>query len=142
MSLNAKFFVLIITKSGKHKYVPCNPTCKQCAGNSIYPLGSNDPIHYLGLQFNWKVWVIPKHTSTLGSMLQKLSKAPLKPHQWLKGLKTCLVPKFSHEIILGHANHKTLKKLECLGHSAGESSSDYQRILPWVTSIPMIKMKV
>ncbi|KAG8133212.1 hypothetical protein E2320_011020 [Naja naja] len=68
MSLNAKkFFGLTITKSGKHKYVPCNPTSKQFAGNFFHPLWPNDSVQYLGLQFNCKVWVILKHTSTLES---------------------------------------------------------------------------
>ncbi|KAK9410789.1 hypothetical protein NXF25_001964 [Crotalus adamanteus] len=43
--------------------------------------------------------------------------APLKPYQRLQLLKFHAVPKFIHELVLGHMHHNTLKKLDCLTHA-------------------------
>lgn len=113
LSLNpAKSFGLTIAKGGKRKYMAILPTAYTYAGASIHPLGSEDSVRYLGLQFNWKGRVVPKHTGLLEGMLRELSQAPLKPHQRLKILKFYLVPKFIHELVLGHVHRNTLVRLD------------------------------
>ncbi|KAG8138726.1 hypothetical protein E2320_001512 [Naja naja] len=93
--------------------------------NIILPKGhlkkdswTNDSVRYLGLQFNWKGRVILKHTGKLDTLLNKQTKAPLKPHQRLKLLQFHLVPKFTHELVLDHAHRNTLKNLDCLMYAA------------------------
>lgn len=94
----------------------------------------------MGLQFNWKGWVILKHTGLLEGMLHELSQAPLKPHQRLKILKSYLVPKFTHELVLGHAHRNMLVRLDRLVRSAlCGSGSAYQVMFFWGTSTLILK---
>lgn len=119
MTLNAKkSHGLTIAKDGKRKCMALVPTLYECVGDTIHPLGTDDTVRYLGLQFNWKGRIIPKRTGKLDSLLNELTKAPLKPHQRLKLLKFYLVPKLTHELVLGHAHRSTLKKLDCLTRAA------------------------
>ncbi|KAG8145363.1 hypothetical protein E2320_011914 [Naja naja] len=122
MALNAKKSLgVTIARDGKRKCVALLPTTYECEGGSINPLGPGDLVCYLGLQFNWKGRVIPKHTGKLNSLLQELLRAPLKSQQRMLLLRTYLVPKFIHELVLGHAHRNTLRKLDCLICAAGEA---------------------
>lgn len=119
MKLNAKRSIgLTIAKDGKRKCMALLPTTYKCEGGNINPLGPEDSVRYLGLQFNWKGCIIPKHTGKLDSLLQELSRAPLKPQQRMQLLKIFLVPKFTHELVLGHVHRNTLRKLDCLIRAA------------------------
>ncbi|KAG8135668.1 hypothetical protein E2320_008666 [Naja naja] len=56
MALNAKKSLDPTTaRDGKRKCVALLPTTYECEGGSINPLGPEDSVHYLGLQFNWKI---------------------------------------------------------------------------------------
>ncbi|ETE61124.1 hypothetical protein L345_13127, partial [Ophiophagus hannah] len=129
MALNAKkSHGLTIAKDRKRKCMAL-----LCKGEPITPLGTSDSMRYLGLQFNWKGRVIPKHTGKLDTLLNELTKAPLKPYQWLKLLQFHLVPKFTHELVLDHAHRNTLKNLDCLMHAA------MRRKLRLPTDTPLIR---
>lgn len=110
--------VFTIAKGGKCKYMALLPTSYTYAGASISPIGPDDSVRYLGLRFNWKGQVIPKHTGLLENMLQELTQAPLKSHQRLRLLRFYLMPKFTHELVLGHANCNTVTRLDLLMRSA------------------------
>lgn len=119
MSLNArKSYGLTITKVSKRKQMVILPTTYECEGEAIKPMGTDDSVRYLGLHFNWKGRIVPKHTGKLDSLLKELTKAPLKPYQRLQLLKFHAVPKFTHELVLGQAHRNTLKKLDCLTRAA------------------------
>ncbi|ETE69913.1 hypothetical protein L345_04280, partial [Ophiophagus hannah] len=82
MVLNAKKSLrLTIARDGKRKCVALLPITYECKGGSINPLGPGDLVRYLGLQFNWKGCVIPKHNGKLDSLLQELLREPLKPQE-------------------------------------------------------------
>ncbi|KAG8139546.1 hypothetical protein E2320_002312 [Naja naja] len=101
MALNAKKSLgLTITRDGKRKCEALLPTTYECEGDTINPIRHGDSVHYLGLQFNWKGRVIPKHTAKLDSLLQELLRVPLKPQQRMLLLQTLLVPKFIRELVL------------------------------------------
>lgn len=51
-------------------------------------------------------------------MLLELKKAPLKPYQRLDILKTFLVPKLTHKLVLGNAHSNTIKRLNVVVCSA------------------------
>ncbi|KAL7975812.1 hypothetical protein Chor_008348 [Crotalus horridus] len=119
MSLNArKSRGLTVTKVSKRKQMVLTPTTYECEGETIKPMGTDDSVRYLGLHFNWKGRIVPKHTGKLDSLLKELTKAPLKPYQRLQLLKFHAVPKYTHELVLGHAHRNTLKKLDCLTRAA------------------------
>lgn len=79
---------------------------------NIRPLGILESQKYLGLLFNWKGKVVPKHTGLLEGMLKQLREAPLKPFQRLEILRGYLVPKLIHELVLGGAQKHTLRMLD------------------------------
>lgn len=79
---------------------------------TITPMSPRDEVKYLGLKFNWKGRVTPKHTCKLQNMLLETSKALLKPYHRLILLKTFIVPKLTYELVLGFAHRNTLKKLD------------------------------
>lgn len=119
MSLNArKSHALTLTKMSKRKQMVLTATSYECNGETIKPMGTDDSVRYLGLHFNWKGRIVPKHTGTWDNLLKELKKAPLKPYQRLQLLRYHAVPKFIHELVLGHAHRNTLKKLDCLTRAA------------------------
>lgn len=119
MKLNPrKSHGLTIAKASKRKQMVLTPTTYEVDGELIQPMGTDDSVRYLGLQFNWKGRIVPKHTGKLDALLQELTRAPLKPYQRLQLLKFHAVPKFTHELVLGHAHRNTLKKLDSLTRAA------------------------
>lgn len=52
--------------------------------------------------------------SDLQPFLLRIRRAPLKPQQRLKVLKTYLIPRFIHSLVLGRTSHGILRKLDCL----------------------------
>lgn len=50
----------------------------------------------------------------LESMLQEVTAAPLKLYQRLELLKSFIIPKLTHELVLGTAHSKTLVRMDRL----------------------------
>lgn len=118
LSLNPVMsFGFTIAKGGKRKYMTLLPISYTYAGASNSPLGPDNSVRDLGLRFNWKGQVVPKHTGLLEGMLNELTQAPLKPQQRIRLLRSYLVPKFTHELVLGHAHRNTLTRLDRLMRS-------------------------
>lgn len=81
-----------------------------------------------GSNFQMEKKIAPKQTSELEYMLQELSAALLKPLQWLELLRTFLVPKLVHSLVLG-------VRLVCVQLSVPGSAS--QKILRWPLCMPI-----
>ncbi|MES9975178.1 MAG: reverse transcriptase family protein [Candidatus Thiodiazotropha sp.] len=93
------------------KPVLLNETYK-IGGSSIIPMSAVDEVHYLGLDFTWKGKVKKKHTAYLEQMLTEVHKAPLKPYQRIEIVREFLIPKFTHELVLGNAHRNTLRAMD------------------------------
>lgn len=72
----------------------------------------------LGLKFTWKGKVTPKHIGRLEMILREVSEAPLKPYQRLEILKIFLLPKPTHQLVLGNAHRNTMKRMDTLIRSS------------------------
>ncbi|CAM4570023.1 unnamed protein product [Leuciscus chuanchicus] len=115
MSLNVKKSVgITLVKDPQRKTVVLLPEEYVTSMGNIRPLGIMESQKYLGLKFNWKGKVVPKHTGLVESMLNQLKEAPLKPFQRLEILRVYLVPMLTHELVLGGAQKNTLKKLDMM----------------------------
>lgn len=77
-------------------------------------MGVNHHQKYLGLNVSWKGWLQPKSTQKLNLMLSELSSAPPKPHQRCKILNIYLLPKLTHELVLGNVHRNTLKRIDVM----------------------------
>lgn len=69
---------------------------------------------YLGLEFNWKGRLHPKNMGKLQSMLQVVIAALLKPYQRLELLNSFIIPRLTHELVLGTDHRNTLVKMDQL----------------------------
>lgn len=75
-------------------------------------MGVLDTHEYLGITFNWKGRVAPRQTKELDDMLRELKEVPLKPYQRLEILRSFLVPKLLHRLVLGGAHRNTLRTMD------------------------------
>lgn len=104
MALNIKKSAsLTITKDGKRKCLVLVAKELVTANGVIAPMGVVSIQKYLGLTFTWKGKVNPKHTGRLNDMLNEVSTAPLISFQRLEILRTFLLPKLTHELVVGNA---------------------------------------
>ncbi|TPP65150.1 hypothetical protein FGIG_06153 [Fasciola gigantica] len=100
----AKSIGLTMRKDGKNKRMILWPTAYEVNGVRVQPLGVDQQVKYLGLQFTWKGRVQPRSAGKLELMLLNITKAPLKPHQCLDILARFALPKFKNELVLGMAH--------------------------------------
>ena len=70
------------------------------AGSLITPITYSGTFKYLGIQFNPN-GKISINTSDLKSIIERVSKAPLKPYQKLEVLRCNIIPKLFHRLMLG-----------------------------------------
>lgn len=113
MSVNTrKSATLTILKDGRRKCVVLAPTTYQMDDGTIMAMGVADSQKYLGIHFGWKGRLTPKQTKETERMLQEISSAPLKPYQRLELVRNFMVPKLTHELVLGCAHRNTIAKID------------------------------
>ncbi|KAK7788246.1 hypothetical protein R5R35_001099 [Gryllus longicercus] len=71
---------------------------------------------YLGVEFTCEG--ASKTSDDLRALLERVTKAPLKPQQRLKILRTFLIPKFYHGIVLSGTTLKRLRQLDLQSRAA------------------------
>ena len=74
----------------------------------------DEHIKFLGVRFNWKGKLASNCKDDLIRMLDEVSRAPLKPAQRMHILRTFLLPRLTHNLILGIVHRKTLKSMDQL----------------------------
>lgn len=91
------------------------------AGNTIPCLGRTDTFTYLGVDFtpDGRSKVYP-HV-VLQPMIDRLTKAPLKPQQRLHALRTVLLPRLYHKLTLGVVSISMLNKSDRIVRAAVRS---------------------
>lgn len=81
-------------------------------GQKIMQLGVNDTWKHLGVQFGSNGPLAPK--IQIETYLSRVTKAPLKPQQRLKILRTFLIPRFLHALVFGNTTFGLLRKLDII----------------------------
>lgn len=143
MSINIKKSAgLTIAKDGKRKCMVLVPWKYKTLNRSISPMGVETVQSYLGLNFTWKGKVAPKHTGKMDKMLREVSEAPLKPYQRLDILKIFLVPKLTHDLVLGNAHRNTMKRMDTLIRASILVAFLHSRVLDGGLGIPCISLTV
>lgn len=95
--------------SGKTKKVKVVTDPQFVAGDRLIPqLGILHAVRYLGVQFGESGPVI--QGVELVPLLERITRAPLKPQQRLKILRTYLIPRYTHNLVLGRVSHGLLRK--------------------------------
>lgn len=107
-----KSAAMTVVRDGRSKAMILTNHSYCVEGDNITPMGVNCVQRYLGLNFNWRGRISPKHPAELRIMLEELKAAPLKPHQRLTILKIYLVPKMVHSLVLGCAHRNSLKAMD------------------------------
>lgn len=80
------------------------------SSGSVLQLDSLSRWSYLGVEY---VSTGSAHVSTqVLTLLERLSKAPLKPQQRLLALRSFLLPRIFHPLVLGRCNQRTLRELD------------------------------
>lgn len=119
LSLNpAKSASLCLLNDGKAKrgYVDPEPFVR--VGNALIPtLGVDDVYKYLGVGMGARPQPSPVNTA-LARGLEALTRAPLKPQQRLYFLRTHLLPKFTHSLVLNDVRATHLKALDVMTRAA------------------------
>ncbi|KAL7053298.1 hypothetical protein AAHC03_025514 [Spirometra sp. Aus1] len=113
MVLNsAKCVSFYLQALGKEKST-CLQLCDVSIGGMVLrSLGPTDTFDYLGEPFSYRGKVTVGHRPVLHKMLEKITRAPLKPQQRLTLLKRHCLPKLLHQLVLGAVHRNTLKRLD------------------------------
>lgn len=90
----------------------------QVAGRTLPALKRTDEWKYLGIPFTPEGRSICRPEHQLKAVLNKLTKAPLKPQQRLFALRTVALPGLYHLLTLGSTFLSTLKKCDILVRGA------------------------
>ena len=77
----------------------------------IHMLDSGDHLRYLGVKFGPK-GVFALETKSLDESLRRLRRAPLKPQQKLSLIRSYLIPRLFHGLVLGKTDIKCLQKFD------------------------------
>lgn len=85
-----------------------------CGGHSLKALKSTEQWRYLGVKFAPNGTVRVDVKEELNVLMQKLSRAPMKPQQRLYALRTTLLPSVYHRLMLGEVRVSTLKDYDRL----------------------------
>ena len=112
MSLSPnKCDVLSLKPSGREKKVKVL-TDPQISlnGETLRQIGVGTLWRYLGISFVGSL--VEPAKQELTTLLDRITKAPLKPQQRMRMLKTYLLPKFTHSWVLGRIDTKTLKRFD------------------------------
>lgn len=109
-----KSSTLSMIPSGKEKKIKVIvEPCFKVNNNMLEAIGPTMLWKYLGIRF---VGSGMNDSEDLGCsmshMLKKVDKAPLKPQQRLQILKTCVIPKYMHMLVLGRTAKYKLKYID------------------------------
>lgn len=114
LTVNAKkSAALSVVPSGKQKKmkVVTQPTFR--VGQEYIPqISVTQMWKYLGVSFEGPELTNDYDDSSFYKMLEQTTKAPLKPQQRIKLLKSVLIPRMTHRLTLGKSRSSTLKKLD------------------------------
>lgn len=86
----------------------------KCRDHVLPSLRREDEWTYLGVPFTPEGRSKGNEINKLTMMLEKITKAPLKPQQRLFGLRTVILPSLFHLLTLGNTTLSRLKKLDSL----------------------------
>lgn len=113
LSLNASksFCLHIVTDPYLRKAVFSKELCS-VNGNVLRTLEAEDEFKYLGVHFSPSGLKSTPHAQLFDDALREISSAPLKSHQRLEVLRTFLIPKHLHTLVLGLIHKRTLKTLD------------------------------
>lgn len=110
----AKSLSLTILPSGKDKVSKIDTTHAYTINGEPIPQASSTTCwRYLGIRFNATGKERDRPGTEVKSLLESVSKAPLKPQQRLVVLKYYLLPRLYHRLVLGPVSAKALLKLDC-----------------------------
>lgn len=99
--------------SGWNKKVKLLTTSQfEIDGNPIAQVGIEDIWKHLGVEFSFKGPISPQ--VQIEEMLSRITKGPLKPQQRMMILRTFLIPRFLHSLVLGKPTHRLLRQLDKL----------------------------
>lgn len=113
----AKCAAFSLMPAGKEKKIKILTEDVFRVGGQVIPQkGVLQTMRYLGVQFDSSG---PTQSRVqLAEMLGKLRRAPLKPQQRIKILKTYLLPRYIHCLVLGRTSHGALRKMDVLVRAA------------------------
>lgn len=108
-----KSLTLCILPSGKQKKTKVGGEKKFHIGEAEIPSADTTTRwKYLGVTFSARGLASGPLEQDLRNLIQRISKAPLKPQQRLVALKYYTIPRLLHRLILGPVALKLLKKLD------------------------------
>jgi len=108
LSINTKKMgVLSMVASGRDKKVKINTTPNFTLGGArILQRSPVDVWTYLGCMYQGAKECA--NDPPLAQAIEQLTRAPLKPQQWLRLLRNCLLPRYYHRWVVGTVSAKTL----------------------------------
>ncbi|GBN16315.1 Retrovirus-related Pol polyprotein from type-2 retrotransposable element R2DM [Araneus ventricosus] len=108
-----KSFTISILADGRNKKTKIDPTPRfRVRSSFIRPLTIDENFKYLGVKFTAQGLLAANCAPTLKNYLSKLASAPLKPQQRLFILRTILLPKLFHLLVLSSVRAGHLVKLD------------------------------
>ena len=113
MKINAKkcFSLRLVQAVGTKSITNDTKTTFSIAGGKVTPCSVGKAFKYLGIQFD-PTGKLSLAKSDLDEMLKKLSLAPLKPQQKLVLLKSYVIPRYLHKLVLGRITKGLLTSLD------------------------------
>ncbi|GBL95535.1 Retrovirus-related Pol polyprotein from type-2 retrotransposable element R2DM [Araneus ventricosus] len=108
-----KSFTISIVADGPNKKTKVDGTPRFKVGPSfLRPLSINEQFKYLGVKFSAQGLLVADCAPALNKYLSNLTSAPLKPQQRLYILRTILLPKLFHLLVLSNVRAGHLVKLD------------------------------
>lgn len=108
-----KCATLTIKGFGKSKYTAIDQkTIFTLKGRAVTPLKRTDVWNYLGIKFDSNGRTKINNLESIMTQLERLSIAPLKPQQRLWIIRTILIPRMLHQLVLGDVSLGTLKRVD------------------------------
>ena len=107
-----KCFSLVLTTTVKH----CAPflikeSSYQISGLPVKATNYGECFKYLGIRYDPNGKMKP-NIEFIDTMLKRLKRAPLKPHQKLALLRTNVLPKLNHQLVLGRITKGLLSSFD------------------------------
>lgn len=107
----AKCAALSLVPAGKAKKMKVLTDLQFMVDGAEMPqLDTIQSIRYLGIYFDRKGLVMSN--GEIGSFLERIGRAPLKPQQRMKLLNAYLMPRYIHGLVLGRTTHGLLRKMD------------------------------
>lgn len=114
MSINATKSLTVSIRADPHQKKTAVDASSAffCQGQRLPSLRRTDEWKYLGVHFTPEGRTKCRPMETLGPLLDRLSRAPLKPQQRLYSLRTVVIPKLYHQLALGAVMIGVLNKTD------------------------------